>query len=143
MLPGAVYGRHVVQLSAGDCVLFATDGLHESRNGEGIEFYTAELKGVWAQCRPKTASGSADFAFGSQSAFSQWQRAPRRYYCGRAESADLAHVWCELSQIVDSHLLFQIRNLIDYLEEPFVAKEFVFFLFELFPQRIVLVWGYD
>src|SRR5208283_1634702 len=49
MLPGATYERHVVQLGKGDSVLFATDGLHELRNGEGVEFCTSEMEKVWAQ----------------------------------------------------------------------------------------------
>jgi phosphoserine phosphatase RsbU/P len=70
MFPGAAYGRHVVQLSPGDCVLFATDGLHELRNGEGVEFCTAQLEAVWAQCGHKSATESADFVFNGQAAFS-------------------------------------------------------------------------
>jgi sigma-B regulation protein RsbU (phosphoserine phosphatase) len=70
MFPDAAYGRHVVQLSPGDSVLFATDGLHESRNGEGVEFCTAQLEEVWAQCGHKSATESADFVFSGQAAFS-------------------------------------------------------------------------
>jgi sigma-B regulation protein RsbU (phosphoserine phosphatase) len=70
MFPGSIYGRHVVQLVPGDCVLFATDGLHELRNGEGIEFCTAQMGEVWAQCRHKSATESADFVFDRQVAFS-------------------------------------------------------------------------
>jgi hypothetical protein len=44
MFPGSTYGRHVVQLVPGDCVLFATDGLHELRNGEGVEFCSAHME---------------------------------------------------------------------------------------------------
>src|SRR5271155_3126909 len=75
MFPGATYGRHVVQLSRGDCVLFATDGLHELRNGEGVEFCTAQMEKVWAQCGHKSATESADFIFDGQAAFSNG-RAP-------------------------------------------------------------------
>ena len=70
MFPGAAYAQHVVQLGAGDCVLFATDGLHESRNQEGVEFCTEQLKEVWAQCGDKSANESADFVFDRQAAFS-------------------------------------------------------------------------
>src|SRR5208282_809819 len=69
MFAGASYGRHVVQLSPGDCVLFATDGLHELRNGEGVEFCTSEMEEVWTQCQRKSATESADFIFHRQSAF--------------------------------------------------------------------------
>src|ERR1700686_644994 len=47
MFPGATYERHVVQLAPGDCVLFATDGLHELRNREDVEFCTTQIKNVW------------------------------------------------------------------------------------------------
>jgi phosphoserine phosphatase RsbU/P len=47
LFPGATYGRHCVQLCPGDCILFATDGLHELRNKEGVEFCTAQLEEVW------------------------------------------------------------------------------------------------
>jgi sigma-B regulation protein RsbU (phosphoserine phosphatase) len=70
MFPGATYERHVVQLSPGDCVLFATDGLHELRNREGVEFCTSEMEKVWAQCRRKSATESLDFVFDRQLAFS-------------------------------------------------------------------------
>ena len=61
MFPGAAYERHVVQLGHGDCVLFASDGLHELRNGEGVELCAAQMKEVWAQCRHKSATESLDF----------------------------------------------------------------------------------
>jgi len=70
MFPGSTYGRHVVQLAPGDCVLFATDGLHELCNGEGVEFCTIQIAEVWAQCRHKSATESADFVFARQVAFS-------------------------------------------------------------------------
>jgi len=70
MFPGASYERHVVQLGPGDCVLFASDGLHESRNAEGVEFCTTRMEDVWAQCGHKSASESADFVFARQVAFS-------------------------------------------------------------------------
>jgi sigma-B regulation protein RsbU (phosphoserine phosphatase) len=69
MFPGATYDRHVVQLAAGDCVLFATDGLHESRNPEGIEFSTDQMKEVWAQCAHRSANESANFVLERQAAF--------------------------------------------------------------------------
>jgi sigma-B regulation protein RsbU (phosphoserine phosphatase) len=70
LFPGATYGRHVIQLGAGDCVLFATDGLHELRNQEGVEFCTNQLEQVWAQCGHKSAAESADFVFDRKLAFS-------------------------------------------------------------------------
>jgi phosphoserine phosphatase RsbU/P len=70
MFPVATYRRHVVQLGPGDCVLFATDGLHESRNREEIEFGAAQLEDVWAQCWRKSASESVDVIFDRLLAFS-------------------------------------------------------------------------
>ena len=70
MFAGATYGRHVVQLSPGDCVLFATDGLHELRNGEEVEFCTTQMEKVWAQCGCKSATESVNFVFDRQMAFS-------------------------------------------------------------------------
>ena len=64
------YGRHLVQLSVGDSVLFATDGLHELRNHEGVEFCCTQLEEVWAQCGQKSAVESAEFLFDRQAAFS-------------------------------------------------------------------------
>jgi serine phosphatase RsbU (regulator of sigma subunit) len=69
MLPDATYGRHVVQLGPGDCVLFATDGLHELRNGEGVEF-CSDLEELWAQCGHTSATETLDVVFGRQLAFS-------------------------------------------------------------------------
>jgi sigma-B regulation protein RsbU (phosphoserine phosphatase) len=70
MFPSASYGQHVVQLGPGDCVLFATDGLHESRNGEEVEFCTAQMQKVWAQCWGKSATESVDSVFERLLAFS-------------------------------------------------------------------------
>ncbi len=70
MFPGATYGRHVVQLAPGDCVLFASDGLHELRNGEGVEFCTSRMEEVWAECRHRSAAEAVDFVFNRQVAFS-------------------------------------------------------------------------
>jgi sigma-B regulation protein RsbU (phosphoserine phosphatase) len=75
MFPGATYTRHVVQLGPGDCVLFATDGLHDLRNEEEVEFCAAQMEEVWAQCGPRSATESADFVFDRQAAFSNG-RAP-------------------------------------------------------------------
>jgi sigma-B regulation protein RsbU (phosphoserine phosphatase) len=70
MFAGSTYGRHVVQLDPGDCVLFASDGLHELRNREGEEFCTSEIMAAWAQCRRKSATESVKFVFDRQDAFS-------------------------------------------------------------------------
>ena len=70
LFAGATYGRHVVQLAPGDCVLFASDGLHELRNADGEEFCTAEIADAWAHCQSKSATESADFVFDRQLTFS-------------------------------------------------------------------------
>jgi sigma-B regulation protein RsbU (phosphoserine phosphatase) len=70
MFPGASYERHVVQLAPGDCVLFASDGIHELRNPEEIEFGRAGLKEVWAQCCRKSATESVEFLLNRVLAFS-------------------------------------------------------------------------
>ena len=70
LLSGASYERHVVQLEAGDCVLFASDGLHELCNQQGIEFGANQLNEVWAECRHKSAQESLEFIFDHQVLFS-------------------------------------------------------------------------
>jgi phosphoserine phosphatase RsbU/P len=70
MFPGATYERHVVQLGVGDCVLFATDGLHELRNPEQVEFCTTRMKDVWAQCWHKSATEAVQIVFDRLTAFS-------------------------------------------------------------------------
>jgi serine phosphatase RsbU (regulator of sigma subunit) len=71
LFPGSTYERHVVQLSPGDCILFATDGLHESRNQQDVEFCTDQIEEVWKQCQHKSATESADFVFERRVAFSE------------------------------------------------------------------------
>jgi len=70
MFPGSAYERYVAQLRQGDCVLFATDGLHELCDPDGVEFGAAQMEQVWAQCGHKSATESADFVFAHQVAFS-------------------------------------------------------------------------
>ena len=74
MFTTATYGQHTVRLSPGDSVLFATDGLHESRNREGDEFWSAQMTEVWAQCRGKSARESVDLLFDRMHAFAQGGR---------------------------------------------------------------------
>jgi phosphoserine phosphatase RsbU/P len=70
MFPYAAYVQHVVQLDPGDCVLFASDGLHELRNPEEVEFGTTHLGEAWSQCHQKSALDSVGFIFECQRAFS-------------------------------------------------------------------------
>jgi len=71
MFAGASYGQHTVPLHRGDSVLFATDGLYESRNGDGVEFCTARMQEVWARCWHKSANESVDSVFEDLSAFAE------------------------------------------------------------------------
>ena len=57
----ATYDQHTIQLSPGDGVLFATDGLHEARNTAGIDFSDTQMQAAWAQCWTWTAAASLDF----------------------------------------------------------------------------------
>ena len=70
LLSTATYEQHVVQLSPGDAVLFATDGLHESLNPEGIEFSSTRMAELWAECQFKSASESLDHLFDGLFSFS-------------------------------------------------------------------------
>ncbi|MGZ3318200.1 MAG: PP2C family protein-serine/threonine phosphatase [Isosphaeraceae bacterium] len=69
LLPSASYDQHIIQLSAGDSVLFATDGLHESLNPAGIEFGSSRMLELWAQCHTKSAAESLDHLFAGLLAF--------------------------------------------------------------------------
>jgi phosphoserine phosphatase RsbU/P len=71
LFPGATYSAHVVRLAPGDSVLFATDGLHEWRNRDGIEFGDEQIGEIWLQCQSKSARESIDHMFESIHEFSQ------------------------------------------------------------------------
>ena len=70
VFPHASYDQHTIRLSPGDSVLFASDGLHETRNREGIEFAAAQMAETWAGCRGKSARESLDLLFEGLHAFS-------------------------------------------------------------------------
>jgi sigma-B regulation protein RsbU (phosphoserine phosphatase) len=70
LLPGSNYEAHSVQLSPGDAVLFATDGLHELRDEHDNDFSWERLLEIWRQCRRKSASDSLDFLFDGAARFS-------------------------------------------------------------------------
>ncbi len=76
LLPSASYDQHIVQLSAGDSVLFATDGLHESLNPAGIEFGSSRMIELWAQCHTKSAADSLDHLFDGLLAFANGTAPP-------------------------------------------------------------------
>jgi sigma-B regulation protein RsbU (phosphoserine phosphatase) len=71
LFPGAAYSAHVVRLTPGDSVLFATDGLYEWQNRDGIEFGDEQIGEVWLQCQGKSAGDSIDHMFESIREFSQ------------------------------------------------------------------------
>src|ERR1700690_3397928 len=68
------YDTHSVQLSPGDAVLFATDGLHELRNHQDDDFSWEKLAEIWRQCRCKSARGSLDLLFEEATSFSHHGR---------------------------------------------------------------------
>jgi phosphoserine phosphatase RsbU/P len=70
LLPTASYSQHILQLSPGDSVLFATDGLHEALNPEGIEFCSTRLSELWTECQSKSAAQSLEYLFTGLHAFS-------------------------------------------------------------------------
>ena len=71
MFPGTTYGLHGLKVHPGDCILFATDGLHESRNAMDQEFGAAKLREVWAHCWHKSAAEAVDSLFERRSAFAE------------------------------------------------------------------------
>jgi phosphoserine phosphatase RsbU/P len=70
MFPDASYEIHSAQLSPGDAVLFATDGLHEMRNAQDEDLSWGKLEEIWRQCRCKSADECLDFLFEQAREFS-------------------------------------------------------------------------
>ena len=70
MFADVSYEIHSVQLSPGDAVLFATDGLHEMRNERNEDLSWGKLKEIWQRCRCKSADECLDFLFDEVRAFS-------------------------------------------------------------------------
>src|SRR5579864_3411243 len=52
-------------------------------------------------------------------------------------------LWRELSQVVDSKLLFESTHLIDDFEETLVAKQLILFLLKILAEGVVFVRGDD
>ena len=69
LLASATYDQLIIQLSPGDSLLFATDGLHESLSPAGIEFGSSRMLELWAQCHAKSAAESLDHLFEGLLAF--------------------------------------------------------------------------
>ncbi len=70
VLPGSAYDKHVVRLSPGDSVLFATDGLHELRNHRDEDFGWDRLGELWSECSQKSADESLEHLFAGAKLFS-------------------------------------------------------------------------
>ncbi|HYL68778.1 MAG TPA: PP2C family protein-serine/threonine phosphatase, partial [Candidatus Limnocylindria bacterium] len=63
MFPGTTYEQHVVRLSPGDVVLFATDGLHEMRSPSGDDFSWKQLPETWSSCAQRSADEALEILF--------------------------------------------------------------------------------
>jgi len=72
LFAGATYEQERVRLRPGDLVLFATDGIHESRNHWDEDFGWEQLGETWLECAPKSANGSLDCLFESVKLFSRY-----------------------------------------------------------------------
>jgi sigma-B regulation protein RsbU (phosphoserine phosphatase) len=76
LFPGATYDTYRVELSAGDAVLFATDGLHEIRDDLNNDFSWEKLGQAWGRCRCKSAEESLDFLFEEAVKFTAGSKLP-------------------------------------------------------------------
>ena len=72
LFPGATYDQYTIHLNAGDMVLFATDGVHESRNHWDEDYGWEQLSETWLECAKKNASDSLDSLFDSVKLFSRY-----------------------------------------------------------------------
>jgi phosphoserine phosphatase RsbU/P len=63
LFDGSCYDQYSVRLSAGDAVLFATDGLHELESNEREVFSYTHLPEIWRECREKTAEEALEHLF--------------------------------------------------------------------------------
>lgn len=70
MFPKTSYDLHTVQLFEGDVVLFATDGLHELCNSQGMEFSAQRLTQIWSQCGEVSAAQALQLLFDALGTFS-------------------------------------------------------------------------
>lgn len=71
LFPNASYQNYSVQLSPGDAVLFASDGLHELRDRYDQDFSRERLAQVWQECHNKSADESLGFVFEEARLFSE------------------------------------------------------------------------
>lgn len=72
LFPGATYDQYTFRLNPGDMVLFATDGVHESRNHWDEDYGWEQLSETWLECAKKTATDSLDTLFESLKLFSRY-----------------------------------------------------------------------
>src|SRR5271155_5525948 len=70
MFADVEYDQYSIQLSPGDTVLFATDGLHEMKNAQDSFLNAEELGELWRQCAKRSAGDSLDYLFSCMRAFS-------------------------------------------------------------------------
>jgi phosphoserine phosphatase RsbU/P len=76
LFPGSSYEQHSAQLSPGDIVLFATDGLHEIRDRRDNDFSWERLGEIWHKCRCKSAEESLNYLFEGAEEFSRGGPSP-------------------------------------------------------------------
>jgi len=69
LFPNTQYEQHTAQLSAGDAVLFITDGILEAQNAAGEEFGNERLLEVCAALRRESAEGILARLFEAVDAF--------------------------------------------------------------------------
>jgi len=71
LFPGVSYENYSVQLSPGDSVLFASDGLHELRDRYDQDFSRERLAEIWGQSYNKSTDESLGCLFEEARAFSE------------------------------------------------------------------------
>jgi len=71
LFPAACYEQYTVQLSPGDCVLFATDGVHETHDLQGTEIDSSQMAEIWETSRRPSADRSMQCFFRGLKTFSQ------------------------------------------------------------------------
>jgi phosphoserine phosphatase RsbU/P len=71
LFPEASYQSYSAQLSPGDSVLFASDGLHELRDRHDHDFSGGRLAEIWRQSYNKSTEESLGFLFEEARSFSE------------------------------------------------------------------------
>jgi phosphoserine phosphatase RsbU/P len=71
LFSAASYENHCVQLSPGDAVLFASDGLHELRDRYDEDFSGERLREIWQECYNRSADQSLGVLFEEACLFSE------------------------------------------------------------------------